>query len=127
MELSWLAEDAAVERIARSVDANAWLSGSPVRTVHLFTELTLAGRRLSGTGRWAEVLPEKHVATQRIKRDGTVSIWTTVGAEQLLEFPDQATGEKFWQDWFLAALREMGVRRGLRPLDDFWIASTEKA
>ena len=124
--VSEIACEVAVTRIARGVDGEAWLSGSAVRRIALYTELTLDGRRLLGGDRWPEVLPDRHVASQRIKRDGTVSIWTTVGAEQLVAFPDDKTAEHFWVEWFRASLRELGHRRGLRPLDNYWALSSSQ-
>jgi hypothetical protein len=124
--LSQMASEEAVVRIARSVDGKDWLSDSAVRRIAIYIELTLDGRRLSGGDHYPEVLPDRHLASQRITRDGTVNVWTTVGAEQLLAFTDTTTAERFWSDWFYQTLRELGKRRGLRPLDEFWAPSSDR-
>ena len=109
-----------VSWIRRNVDGVSWLADSPVRQIALFVELTAGGRRLDGRDHNARVLPERHVASQRINRAGCVSVWSTISTERLVALPDAATAETFWTEWIRSLLSEVGKRRGLGTIDIHW-------
>lgn len=118
------AQSRAVGWIRRNVDGIGWLSDSPVRQIALFVELTRDGRRLDGRDTNARVLPERHVASQRIDRSGTVAVWSTISTERLLALPSAASAEAFWTQWIRSLLSEVGQRRGLGTIDKHWPSPT---
>ncbi len=119
------AQDRVVDWIGRNVDGVSWLADSPARQIALFVELTRDGRRLDGRGSSARVLPERHVASQRIDRAGTVSVWSTISTERLLALRSAAVAETFWTEWIRLLLSDVGQRRGLGTIDSYWPPPTD--